>query len=168
MKRLTSLFLLLFGCSTSAAEELEASLRQHVEAYYAAFDERRAEDIDPNEFNRGFGFRTFAARSPGSLIPESIKDWGMKKLLAVSFNQYEHYAAYIEEMNVEVVGDVGLVWGYHIEDFKLNDQPAEKVRVRFSATYKLEGKAWRPLISHRDIQPFDEEGDYIPKPPLVQ
>jgi hypothetical protein len=40
----------------------------------------------------------------------------------------------------------------------------ERNLVRFSETRRrTEGGHWELLISHRDIQPFDENGQYIPK-----
>ncbi len=67
-------------------------------------------------------------------------------------------------MHLEVRDNIGMVWGIHVEDFKTKGREPEKVRVRFSATYlySASDKSWQPLLSHRDIQTFDDAGTYIP------
>lgn len=64
------------------------------------------------------------------------------------------------ELNTWSERDIGLAWGYFTEEFQHKGQPPEKVRIRFTSTYKKEGEKWRLLMFHKDIQPFNEEGFY--------
>jgi hypothetical protein len=74
----------------------------------------------------------------------------------------EYYRIIPGETNTVIDGEIALVWGYHVEEFKHKGMPAEKVRVRGSSTRKRgEDGRWTTLLSHRDIQPFDEDGTYI-------
>ena len=69
---------------------------------------------------------------------------------------------WVEELNIRVEGDLGLVWGFFVEDFKVKDRKPECVKGRFSMTLRYyEDKSWRILMGHRDIQKFDEQGMYI-------
>ena len=105
----------------------------------------------------GFGFRTLAARrsTPGADTNQGIQ----------SFAAFmEHYRITLDELHTEIVGDIGLAWGFHTEKFKVKGQPPETVRVRFTNTLRWDGKAWRSLLYHRDAQVFDEQGRYIKKP----
>jgi hypothetical protein len=56
-----------------------------------------------------------------------------------------------------------VAWGFHTEDFKQRGKPPEVHRVRFSFTAIAgEDGQLRQVLSHRDIQPFDDQGRYIP------
>lgn len=105
----------------------------------------------------GFGFRSFAARKPmaDDAAAQSIQGFGASM---------EYYRIALNELHVEVHGDIGLAWGVHTEEFKVKDQPAESVRVRFTNTLRWDGSTWRNLLYHRDAQPFDEKGVYIRSP----
>ena len=65
------------------------------------------------------------------------------------------------ELSTWSEGDIGLAWGFSMEECKHKGQPPERVRTRFTQVYKKEGEEWRMLVSHKDIQPFDEEGNYL-------
>jgi len=48
----------------------------------------------------------------------------------------------------KVGGNIALVWGFHTEEMKYKGKPPEKVRVRFSATYRRENDGkWRILLT---------------------
>ena len=165
MPRLLPLLVLCGLISANVnASDLEESLKEHVENYYEVFNKGEANKLDPKEFSRGFGFRTQSARTELSLVPDAIEDWGIKKLIGLWLSSMEYYRGYIEDVHYGVDGNVGMAWGFHIEEFKSKDKFAEKIRVRFSSTYLYsdETKTWRALLSHRDIQNFDSEGNYIP------
>jgi len=147
----------------SNSDPTEESLKASVEEGYLAWSERRTEDIDPG-YSRGFGFRAKSPRSSNDKVPDVIEDWTRKKFLARWLDQMENYRTYIENMRFEIDGNVGMMWGFHIEEFKRKGKPPEKVRVRSSATYLYdpESNKWRTLLSHRDIQVFDDSGEYVP------
>ncbi|HUF65534.1 MAG TPA: hypothetical protein VMM17_06105 [Gemmatimonadaceae bacterium] len=98
----------------------------------------------------GYGFRTFAARLPANL-----------PTMDAFASAMDHYRITLNELHTEVVGDIGLAWGVHTEEFKPKGQPPESVRVRFTNTLKWDGTAWRSLLYHRDAQLFDQNGRYI-------
>jgi ketosteroid isomerase-like protein len=104
----------------------------------------------------GFGFRTTAWR--GRL---GVDTWvGMLKKW---WDSLEYFRAELEELSTSSDGSVGFAWGFHGEKFKVKGRPDEQVRVRFSHVYKKDGDKWQCIMYHRDIQPFDEDGRYVPR-----
>jgi hypothetical protein len=93
----------------------------------------------------GYGFRTFQARKG---IPDSIPNM-------------EYWRVTLEELHTSVVEDIGLAWGVHTEEFKVNGAPPETVRVRFTYTLRWDGQRWENLLYHRDAQVFDGNGMYL-------
>jgi ketosteroid isomerase-like protein len=77
----------------------------------------------------------------------------------------KYYRISIDELQTDVSGDVGLAWGVHKEEFQVKGRRAEKVRIRFTMTFRYVGQRWRTLLYHRDIQQFHEDGTYIPYAP---
>ena len=69
----------------------------------------------------------------------------------------------LDELHTDVVGEIGLVWGAYTEEFKINGEPPEILRVRFTNTLRWNGQGWENLLYHRDAQLFDEDGAYIPR-----
>ena len=93
----------------------------------------------------GYGFRTFQARvAPPGSIP-SMQYWRVT----------------LDELHTSLVGDIGLAWGVHTEEFKVQGQPPETVRVRFTNTLAWNGQQWESLLYHRDAQAFGEDGRYL-------
>ena len=88
----------------------------------------------------GYGFRTFAVRrgSPDS-VP-SMTSWRVT----------------LDELNTSVVGEIGLAWGVHVEEFTEQGQPRQVVRVRFTNTLRWDGQRWVNLLYHRDAQEFPD------------
>jgi hypothetical protein len=114
----------------------------------------------------GFGWRTAAPRSTGwsSVDSRDVAARGaeaFREPIKRFLDSMEYYHCEVEELHTSVEGDIGLAWGIWVEDFKVRDRPAEKARVRFTEVLKKEGEHWRLLLSHRDIQPFDEHGRYL-------
>lgn len=101
----------------------------------------------------GYGFRTHAARQP-SAVP-SMEAFG---------SAMDYFRITLDELHTEVVGDIGLAWGMHTEEFRVRGQPPETVRVRFTNTLRWHGARWRNLLYHRDAQVFDAAGRYIRAP----
>ena len=137
---------------TDSRESLESHLRE----WYAAFDSgdaSRTAAIDVQ--GPGFGIRTHDARPPASKA-----QYGEK--LKQFFSQFSYYRIRIGELRTEIVGDTGLAWGVHSEDFQVIGRKPEKVRVRFTMTLRYEASGWRILLFHRDCQSFDEKGRYVP------
>jgi hypothetical protein len=153
------LFALTSGQSLAAQEPRRESLEQHVRELYGAWasgDPAKVAAIDDTA--PGFGYRQRSARSvrtPSAYL-ESLKAF---------FGSLNYYRISIDELQTDVTGDVGLAWGVHTEEFQVKGRRAEKVRVRFTMTFRYEGQRWRTLLYHRDIQPFDKDGTYIPHAP---
>ena len=94
----------------------------------------------------GYGFRTFRAREG---TPDSIPS-------------LERWRVTLDELHTSVVGDIGLAWGVHTEEFTMVGEPPETVRVRFTNTLRWNGQRWENLLYHRDAQVFGENGRYLP------
>ena len=95
----------------------------------------------------GYGFRTFQAREappPQTSIP-----------------RMEYWRVTLDELHTSVIGNIGLVWGVHTEEFKVEGQSPETVRVRFTNTLTWNGQRWENLLYHRDAQVFGENGNYL-------
>jgi hypothetical protein len=140
------------------AQEAEAFIR----AGYAAWNEGDLEAISSRSRSRaGFGFRNVAAR--GTQDPEAGPSPGV---LRSFFDSFEYFNVSIDEIHTAVYGDVVVAWGFHTEDFKHRGMDPEVVKVRFSSTViRGENGQLRTILGHRDIQPFDAEGRYIPQSP---
>ena len=93
----------------------------------------------------GYGFRTFQAREG---TPDSIPSM-------------EYWRVTLNELHTSVVGDVGLAWGVHTEEFRETGQPPETIRVRFTNTLRWNGQGWENLLYHRDAQVFGDDEKYL-------
>ena len=51
-------------------------------------------------------------------------------------DEFEKFKWWIEELNVRIDGDIGLAWGFHIEDFKVKGREPELAKVLFSMTLR--------------------------------
>jgi hypothetical protein len=135
-------------------------VESHVKEWVAAGnsnDPETAARLDPPA--NGFGYRELKSRS--AEIPASTRLGNLK----VFFASFEYYRITLNEVQTDVDGDIGLAWGFYTEEFKRKAQNPEKVRVRFSITFKYQQGRWRTLLYHRDIQQFDDQGRYLPSPP---
>jgi|GEM_PF-2446691 len=155
---LTVCLLVLTSCRPSQTQApAPESLEPHVRSLYAAWSSRDGTEVarlDPSA--PGFGFRVRdarALRSPPE-YDESLKTF---------FATLDNYRLSVDELRTDVIGDIGLAWGVHTEEFQVKGQPPEKVLVRFTMTFKYEDSSWRTLLYHRDIQPFGDDGRYIPQ-----
>ncbi len=113
-----------------------------------------------------FGWRTAAARSTGwsNVDARDVAERGaeaFREPIKRFLDSMQYYHCTIEELHTSVEGDIGLAWGIYVENFKVRGRPAEKARVRFTQVLKQDGERWRTLLSHGDIQPFDEHGRYV-------
>ena len=90
----------------------------------------------------GYGFRTFSAREG---TPESIPSM-------------EYWRVTLDKLHTSVVGDIGLAWGVHTEEFRPEGGLPQTVRVRFTNTLRWNGRRWENLLYHRDAQVFGESG----------
>jgi hypothetical protein len=105
----------------------------------------------------GFGFRSRDLRTP-------IDRKSALAMLKGFFSTIIYYRGTLDEVHTAVDGDIGLAWGFWTESFQVRGRKPEAVKVRFTATYKHDSKGWQTLLYHRDVQPFDERGQYIPVP----
>ena len=149
--------ILLLNLSRSYADTLEEELRSHITYEFEAWSNKDFDKIVLMGYAVGFGFRSHAPR-PKVVNPESIRTD-----LKTWFDTIEYYKITPEEINILIDGnDIGLVYGFYIDEIKHKGQTPEKNRVRFSVTYRKgkDGK-WHTLLYHRDIQRFQENGLYI-------
>ena len=103
-----------------------------------------------------FGYRTLVWRDLANYTKEQLRS-----ALENFYKDMEYLRRYDTKLSTWSVGDIGLAWGFSMEECKHVGQPPERVRTRFTQVYKKEGGEWRMLVSHKDIQPFDEEGKYL-------
>jgi hypothetical protein len=157
--------LLLAACAHTpepdkTTEALEQELRSGFIKQVDVWNRRDFDDMDwESSYPRGFGYRTEAPR-----IPSDIPQENRKQLIEGFFKGFEYYRIEPEDFIVKVDGGIGLIWGFFVEDFQEMGKPPERNRVRFSATARrIENGRWVTLLGHRDIQPFDEKGQYIRK-----
>jgi ketosteroid isomerase-like protein len=148
--------------SASNGSAQSATVQQQAEAWirkdYAAWNQGDQAAIVKNAgFTVGFGFRTLAPRGVDPIPPEELK-----RIVKAFFDSMEYYHIKLHELHTKAYGDVVVAWGFHTEDFRIRGKPPEVVRVRFTATLRKTPNGWQTLISHRDIQPFDKQGRYIP------
>jgi hypothetical protein len=140
----------------AVAAEVEASYRAALAAWAAA-------DVDAITSGggsaAGFGFRSLAPR--GVDDPEAPY---ARALLQAFFASFEYYNLELEEIHTAVYDHAVVSWGFHTEDFKHRGREPERYRVRFSMTLLREDDGrLRGVLSHRDIQPFGDEGRYVPR-----
>jgi len=145
-----------------SAQEITASdVEQAVRTLFAAWnsgDPMRFAELDLQTTGSGFGYRNRAPRAGGRSQEERLLR------LRAFFSSKDYFRIELDEIHTAVDGDVGLAWGFFTEDFQVRGQEPEKVQVRFTFTLKRDADGWRNLLYHRDVQPFDEEGSYIPTP----
>jgi len=104
---------------------------------------------------RGFGFRSAAARDQSQLDDAAWIQAAQRWQGAL-----DHYHQEIESLESDVVDGVGPVWGVYVEDFRHKSQPTEHARVRFTQVMTRDDDGWKVILYHRDIQPFDANGQY--------
>jgi ketosteroid isomerase-like protein len=149
--------ILLLNLSGAYANTLKQELRSHIEYEFEAWNNKDFDKIVSMGYAVGFGFRSREPRKK-DVNPESIRTD-----LKTWFDTIEYYKITPEEINILIDGsDIGLVYGFYIDEIKHKGQTPEKYRVRFSETYRKgkDGK-WHMLLYHRDIQHFQENGLYI-------
>jgi hypothetical protein len=127
------------------AADLEEWIRSGYELNWEAGqpmpDEVRAVWSQLGSGGVGYGFRTFAARrGPPDSVPR-MTTWRVT----------------LDELNTSVVGEIGLAWGVHVEEFTEQGKPRRVVRVRFTNTLRWDGQRWINLLYHRDAQEFPDE-----------
>jgi hypothetical protein len=104
----------------------------------------------------GYGFRTLSARKPA---PDASMDQGIASFASTM----DYFSIRLDDLQASVVGDIGLVWGVHTEEFRMKGREPETVRVRFTNTLRWDGRSWKNLLYHRDAQVFDDRGWYVRK-----
>jgi ketosteroid isomerase-like protein len=143
---------------SAIAQPLTAAMvESHVKEWLAAFasnDPEKAARADPP--TNGFGWRALKARS----AEMQFSTW--LETQKTFFAGMDYYRVQLNEVQAAVDGNIGLAWGFFTEDFKRKGHAPEKARVRFTTTLKYERGSWRTLLYHRDIQKFDEKGNYLP------
>lgn len=141
----------------SLTRELGARMR-------AEFALWSAGDIDAivsrGESVAGFGYRSRAARG----VPGSPRSW-TPEVLKPFFDSLEYYNLELNTLYAEAHGDVIIAWGFFTEDFKRRGHDAERYLIRFTDTLlRKEDGTLASILNHRDIQPFGDDGRYLPRP----
>lgn len=161
-----SMVLSMAGRIVGAKGITPSDVDQQVRASLAAWN---AGDLDrivdtpglSNNDGIGFGWRTKDPR-----VGES-REYQLETIRPF-FATVEYYRITDEEIHTAVDGNVGLAWGFFTEEFHVRGRAPEKVRVRFTTVLKREAGTWRQLLFHRDAQPFDDKGNYIPAQPALK
>jgi hypothetical protein len=160
----------LFGISSATAQDSDSrenELRTYFIKFMEGFNKNNIDNIDATHLGsfRGFGYRTKYPRIPGDVPPLQYDQYikGYVQFVKNWLKTMKYYSSKIEVLHVAVDGDIGFVWGFYINDFQEIGKPPEKYKVRFSSTLRrTEDGSWIQLMEHRDIQNFDETGQYIP------
>ena len=150
--------ILLLSPLGSYSGTLEEELKAHIEYEFEAWSNKDIDKIVSLGYAVGFGFRSRAPRHSKDFKPEAIRTD-----LKTWFDTIEYYKITPEEINILIDGDdIGLVYGFYIDEIKHKGQTPEKNKVRFTFTYRKgkDGK-WHTLLYHRDVQRFQENGLYI-------
>lgn len=157
-------FALAGGSLPTSATAQESDLAAAMEeAYRLGLEAWANADIDLIASGQGsavgFGFRTLAPRG----VDDATAGYP-RPLLEAFFASMDYYNLRLDEIHTSVHGNVGVAWGFHTEEFRHRGRESEAYRVRFSFTViRGEDGALTQLISHRDIQPFGDDGRYIPR-----
>jgi hypothetical protein len=167
-RSLFPVFLIIFATLGSPLVAQDDQLSSEVAAaMQAGLDEWNAGDIDALVSGNptgspagGFGYR--------SMAPRGIQDpvaGQLRSALTQFFDSVEYYRATVEEVHAREYENVVVAWGFFTEDFKHHGRNSELYRIRFSTTLlRDDAGQLRTIMSHRDIQPFDERGGYLPRP----
>jgi ketosteroid isomerase-like protein len=102
-----------------------------------------------------FGYRSNSARPMAELGHDQYLGF-----YRGFFDTFETFRMTFESLETAVSGQLGMAWGWFIEDFQHKGVAPERARVRFSQTMRKDEDGWKILLFHRDIQPFDEDGRY--------
>ncbi|MGI9621657.1 MAG: YybH family protein [Acidimicrobiales bacterium] len=143
----------------------EDEVRQQMEREFAAWNSGAVETIAANRygFAAGYGLRTQIPRGDDA----RYSDAALLARVRQFHESMEYYDVAAESIEVAVHGDTGVSWGVYTEDFQVRGRPPEKLRVRFTQTFqKRRDGNLITLLAHRDIQPFDDDGIYIPSRPV--
>ena len=129
-------------------EEIAEIVRKYIAAWHT-------KDIDSivtlgADIKGGFGWRASAWRDR-PYVAERVANF---------FDTFKYYGIELTEIHTWSEGDVGIAWGIYTESFQQKEQPPEKARARFTFTYRKDSQGWHELMYHRDIQPFNEDGQY--------
>lgn len=149
-----------------AQEVTPADVERQIRASLSAWNARdpvRIVDTPglSSDFGFGFGYRARAPRAGATRENQLVT---VREILA----SLEYNRATLDELHTAVDGNIGLAWGFFIEEFRVRGRAPETVRVRFTTTLKWEHGKWRQLLFHRDAQPFDDKGNYIPAVPALK
>ena len=134
-------------------DEVEAAVRDWIHACNTG-DIRRGAAMEVTGAGYGYRSPTWRDLAPaGERYLETIGQF-MASL--------EAFHGEFEELHTKVHGDVGFAWGVYVEHFQPKGGTPERARVRFSQAMTKTDDGWKFLSFHRDIQPFDADGRYLP------
>jgi ketosteroid isomerase-like protein len=134
------------------------AVEQHERAVFAAWnanDVARLVALDATG-GRGFGYRTRDVRafSSDDAAAAGLRAW---------YASMVYFRLELDEIHTAATGDTATAWGSFTEQFQVKGRDPEIVRVRFTDVWKRDDTGWHLLIYHRDSQPFDEKGRYVPR-----
>ena len=147
------------------SELTEDEVRAQIEHEFAAWDSGDVETIAANRygFAPGYGLRTQIPRGDD----ERYSDQALLARVERFHASMEYYNVHAETIEVAVSGDTAVSWGVYVEDFQMTGRPPEKLRGRYTQTFqKRRTGELITLLGHRDVQPFDADGRYVP--PFIQ
>ncbi len=136
--------------------EVERNFRAGIEAWNSNDPAQIADSERLGGF--GFGYRTRDARIEDSTGSRERTIAAIKKFFA----DKDYFRITVNQIRTAVDGEIGLAWGFFTEEFQVRGRAPERVTVRFTSTVRKNKTGMRMLLYHRDAQPFDAEGHYIP------
>jgi ketosteroid isomerase-like protein len=77
----------------------------------------------------------------------------LRKSLASSFASTERYSITPVDLQYRVIGDTGIVWGYHVDAYKDKGSPGTVTISRVSAVYARSGGKWLRVCTHVSAVP---------------
>lgn len=104
----------------------------------------------------GYGFRGRDWRGSSYHTEENLRPLADKWLISMEYLRHED-----EVLNTWSDDEVGIAWGSYTEEFKHVGMPPERVKIRFTSTYRRDGEIWALMMTHKDAQQFTPDGTYV-------
>ena len=78
----------------------------------------------------------------------------LRKEMAASYANMERYSITPVDLQYRVIGDTGLVWGYHVDSYKDKGSPGTVGISRITAVYARTGGKWLRVLTHISALPL--------------
>lgn len=92
----------------------------------------------------------------GSQQPTDLKGMDkatLRKEMKAGYANIERYTITPVDLRYRVIGDTGLVWGYHVDSYKDKESPGTVTISRITAVYARTGGKWLRVLTHISALP---------------